>query len=216
MRLLTVVVVLMLLLATNFGAFAEDSSCRWLRSQGASILERCGDRLNSFSLGLSEIGLGVSEAKRQVSSGWHAGFSFECEVPICAGEPYIGGFFIDAARWGKTARDEQAIVDAFRSMPLMAPSFSYRGGAIPPPSSACPLFELSIGGMKGRAVCIEEAEAKIPTILLVASDERVAFILGFQKRGVSVATLRDKVIELSPRFTIERAAGDAALLRWIR
>jgi hypothetical protein len=96
-------------------------------------------------------------------------------------------------------------------------AMSLRGGAPPElPSSACPLFDVSVDGMAGRAVCFDEAKMQGGNVVVVAADNYVGFLLIFYQRDQSANALRDKVLELLPRFKIERATGDVALLRWLK
>jgi len=53
--------------------------------------------------------------------------------------------------------------------------------------------------------------------LAAAADDRVAFLPSFYQRDKSPDALKEKVVlEWLPRFELERATGDAALLKWFR
>jgi hypothetical protein len=52
------------------------------------------------------------------------------------------------------------------------------------------------------------------SVFVVAGDDRVAVLLAFFQRDELSSALRKKVVELLPRFKIERAIGDAALMEW--
>jgi hypothetical protein len=85
---------------------------------------------------------------------------------------------------------------------------------MPPP--ACTLFDVSIAGTPGRAVCFDETGGKGSSVFVIAADDRVAFLLSFSQQNISANALREKVVELLPHFKIERASGDAALMKWFR
>jgi hypothetical protein len=70
--------------------------------------------------------------------------------------------------------------------------------------------------MAGRAVCFDETGVKGSSVFVVATDDRAGFLLAFFQQGMSANTLKEKVAELLPRFKIERATGDAALMKWFK
>jgi hypothetical protein len=160
------VVILLISAAISSNVSAQEQTCRVVRVEGASWLEECGKQLNSFSLSLSEMKLSLSEIKQEVGWDLHGRFSFSCPVePICENEPTIGGSFIDSESWNKSSKDEGAIYHALQ--PLM--SMSLRGGGPPEvPSSVCPLFDISVDGMAGRAVCFDEAKMQGGNVVVVA------------------------------------------------
>jgi hypothetical protein len=193
---------------------AQQPACRIVVGGAASFLEECGDRLNSFTLRLSESKLGLSGIKREVGSHHHGGFYFSCPVePMCENEPVIGGWFIPPASWSSSPKNEQAIYQVMRSIPL-----GFSSGTPPMPSLACPVFDVSIGGMAGRGVCFtdENAKSEDAFVIIVAADERVGFLLSFYQRDKPAIALKDRVLELLPRFEIERASGDLGLKKWLR
>jgi hypothetical protein len=185
-------------------AASATRECRSIVGGRAGFLEQCGDRLNAWSLKLSEF-------KRETGNDLHGRFSFYCPIEImCEGEPSIGGRFVSRAEWQDSAKDERIIYELANRMwepirPLPA---------MPPP--ACPPFDISIAGMAGRAVCFEEPGLKGGVVFVVAADDRVAFLLSFYQRDKSANALKEKVVELLPRFEIERATGDAALMKWFK
>jgi hypothetical protein len=185
-------------------ASAPTQECRGIMEGRAGFLEQCGDRLNAWSLGLSEF-------KRETGSDLHGRFFFYCPIELmCDGEPTIAGRLLPAAEWQASPRDEQTIYElANRLWEPIRP--------LPPmPSPACPLFDISIAGMAGRAVCFEEPELKGSSVFVVAADDRVAILLAFSQQDKLSSALKEKVVELLPRFKIERATGDAALMKWFR
>jgi hypothetical protein len=155
--------------------------------------------------------LKLLEFKREAGRDLHGRFSFYCPIELmCEGEPTIVGIFVAAEKWQTSAKDERAVFE-------MANALSYPHRPLPPmPSLACPLFDVSIDGIAGRAVCFDESDVKGGNVFVVAADDRVAFLLGFYQRNKSANALKEKVVELLPRFKIERATGDAALLKWFR
>jgi hypothetical protein len=180
---------------------------------GAGFVEDCGKQLNAFRLILLEAKLGSSGVRREVLGDMHGRFSFPCPVePICGyqHEPFISGFFVSAEQWNSSPKDEQAIYQAVRSNPLM------RGGPPPQmPPAACSVFDVVIDGMRGRGVCLGVTDVKGGNIVVVvAADDRVGLALSFQQYR-SAGELRDEVLELMPRFKIERATGDS-VLEWFR
>jgi len=215
-KFVVAVVISLIAAAISSSASAQESECRVVRARGASFLEKCGKQLNSFSLSLSENKLDL--ILKEVESDLHGRFTFTCPFePLCANEPIIGGFFIAAESWQNSSRDERAIYQALQRVPLMAISWSRPGGPTPEmPAATCPLFDVSVDGMAGRAVCFDDPTAKAASVIVVAADDRVGFLLGFYQRDKSANALRDKVLELMPRFKIERAIGDVGLLKWVK
>ena len=202
-RILSLVVALAAV--TVGGASAQSSittECRGIMERGAAFLEQCGDRLNAWSLKLPEF-------KREMGSDLHGRFFFYCPIEImCDGEPAIAGRLLLAAEWQASPRDESAIYElANRLWEPLRPL-----PPIPPPG--CPMFDVSLAGMAGRAVCFDEPGLKGGSVFVVAGDDRVAVLLAFSQRDELSRALRKKVVELLPRFKIERATGDAALMDW--
>jgi hypothetical protein len=185
-------------------AFARDADCKIIRAEGASILEQCGDRLNSFSLKLSDL-------KRGEGRDLHGRMSFNCGIELmCEGEPTMDGFVMAPSEWQKSPKDERAILDL-----AVAGNHPYRPlPPIPPPD--CPLFDVSIDGIAGRAVCFKLPESNHTHVLVVVGDDHMAIFLNFGLRHKSTDVLREKVAQLLPKFKIERATGDAGLMRWIK
>jgi len=141
----------------------------------------------------------------------HGRFWFNCPIELmCQNEPTIAGRFVNWAEWQDSTKDERAIYER-------ANALSYPMRPLPPmPPPACAPFDISIAGMAGRAVCFDESGVKGGSVFVVAADDRVAFLLDFFQQGESANMLKGKVLELLPRFKIERATGDAALLKWFR
>jgi hypothetical protein len=192
-------------------ASAQEPACRFVRALGAGFVEDCGKQLNAFRLILLETKLGSTGVRREVLGDMHGRFSFPCPIePMCGSEPFISGFFVSAEPWNNSPKDEQAIYQAVRSNPLM------RGGPPPQmPPASCPVFEIVIDGMRGRGVCLGVTDVKNANIVVViAADDRVGFAMSFQQYR-SAGELRDEVLEMMPRFKIERATGDK-VSEWFR
>jgi hypothetical protein len=219
MRLAAAAFAILALAALLSVASAQESGCRIVRASKAGFLEDCGKQLNSFTISLSEASLGASGVEREAFSDLHGYFSFPCPVaPMCGREASIGGFFVDAENWSKSTKDEQAIYRIARSVPMMALSWSFAGGEpAPMPPVACPVFDVSVGDMTGRAVCFDQAAVKGGNMIVaVVADDKVGMVLSFHRPNGSSAQLRDEVLGLMPRFKIERATGDVGLMRWFR
>jgi hypothetical protein len=192
-------------------ASAQEPACRFVRAVGAGFVEDCGKQLNAFRLILLETKLGSTGVRREVVGDMHGRFSFPCPIePMCGSEPFISGFFVSAEQWNNSPKDELAIYQAVRSNPLM------RGGPPPQmPPAACRVFDVVIDGMRGRGVCLGVTDVKNANIVVViAADDRVGFAMSFQQYR-SASELRDEVLEMMPRFKIERATGDK-VSEWFR
>ena len=206
----TIAVIACLISVASFSkAVAQDSTCSPVIVSGAGLLQECGKQLYSFNLSLSEAKLGVSGVKREAGSDMHGRFGFSCTVePMCANEPKVGGFFVDSAEWLSSPKDERAIFQVLQNMP-------WPGGSPPPiPAVSCPVFDVSIGGLDGRAVCI--SEGKDSTVVIVAAEDRVGFLLHFYQADTPASVLKERVLEMLPRFGVERATGEVGLKRWLR
>jgi hypothetical protein len=205
MRRAIAVIACLISVALSLQALAQDQACNPVTASGAGFLVECGKQLYSFNLSLSEAKLGISGIKREVGLDLHGRFAFACPVePMCANEPAVGGSYIAPAGWLSSSRDEQTIFQVLRNMPWPGVS------SLPIPSASCPAFDVSIGGMNGRAVCFDES------VVIVAADDRVGFLLYFSQRDKPAAVLKNKVLEMLPRFEIERATGEVGLKRWLR
>jgi hypothetical protein len=204
MRFAAAAIISLISVAVFSGAFAQEAECGVISAQDASMLQRCGDRLNSFSLQL---------IKREATSDFHGRIAFRCPVePMCEGEPTIGGFFVSSAKWQKSAKDEQSILETMRSFPMFAAL-----AVLPLPAVTCPPFDVSLGDMTGRGVCLGFPEdAKAAAIVMVVADGNVGLLLHFYEQDNSANKLKGKVDELLSQSRVVRAAGDAGLMRWIR
>jgi hypothetical protein len=178
----------------------EGNGCHRLRSYGGSFLEQCGDQLRSFTLSYDDY-------KRTPGNDLHSRFYFACEIELmCLNDPEISGRFVDPKEWRQSTQDDRTLFD------LLSPNIE--GGQREAPRSVCGIFGVEVGGMAGSAICYQTSEASGIAIVATAAD--VGFVLYFQQRNLGWAALRDKVLRMLPMFKVERASGDAALLRWMR
>lgn len=209
MRRAVAVIACLISVALSSNSLAQDGACSPLSSSSAGFLVECESKLYSYVLRLSESKLALPSIKREVAQDLHGRFSFFCPVePMCSNEPTVGGFFVAPAEWLSSSKDEKAIFGVLRNM-------SWPGGNPPPiPSASCPVFDVSIGGMNGRAVCSVEGSKE--GIVVVAADDRIGFLLYFSQFDKTAGALKDKVLEMLPRFEIERATGEVGLKRWLR
>jgi hypothetical protein len=177
--------------------------CRGVSGRANGFVEQCGDKLRAWSLTLVDL-------KRKVENDIHGRFFFNCPIEfMCQDEPFIVGRLVDREAWQVSAKDERAIYE-------QANGLKYPMSPQPPmPPPACAPFDVSVAETAGRAVCFDQAGQK-GWVLVIAADDRAAFLLSFSQRNLSGNVLKEKVLELLPRFKIERATGDAALLKWLR
>ena len=202
-------------------AFGED--CKVVQSRAASYLEQCGDKLRSFSLQMSD-------QSWQAVAGLRGKNWFVCRTPIearpsmievlsgagenpgtlCPGEPVVGFSFVAAAYWKSSNKDDAAIMEA-----LATSSIAAYEPALPASAIACPVWDVSVATMPGRALCLTVGPASI--IAVVSGDDKNAFVLAFTQANSSVEALKEKVSKsLLPKFAIEQATGEAGLLRWMQ
>ena len=216
MRQAIAVIAVLISVAAFSKALAQDPDCRLVMASGAGFVVECGKQLYSYNLSLSQ----SSGTRREVRRDIHGRFTFLCpadpkcrtllcEVESnCENEPTVGGSFVAPAEWLSSSKDEQAILQVFRNMP-------WPGGDRPPtPSASCPVFDVSVGGLNGRAVCFSEGKGS--TVLVVAANDNVGFLLWFAQDDKPAPVLKSKMLEMLPRFEIERATGEIGLKRWIR
>jgi hypothetical protein len=202
-------------------ARAADDDCKFIRENAASLLEQCGGQIRSFAL------IPASKRWRSNPGGFHGGFAFSCvdipdlaEVPLlerfgertkespCPDEPKISGSFISPEDWEAGSKDGAGILRVALSAPMVMAS-------LPLPTAGCPAFDVSIGGMAGRATCIIDRDWRV--IVAGFGEKRIAFVLFFSQQDKSLEMLKDRTkMLLAKQFMIERGTGDAALLRWMK
>jgi hypothetical protein len=185
----------------------ENRPCQVVGVKDAGLLLLCGDRLNGFVLTLEDV-------RRQVGSEAQGRFVLLCVLaPMCEGEPNLGGFFIDPARWRDSAKDERAMLDILQQHGLVPAAAVGTDPKVPPPP-ACAVFDVTIGDLPGRGVCFDVADGS--AVLVIAGDDRVALVLSFFQRNRTPGAIREKALETIPQFRMLRPTGDVALLRWMR
>jgi len=188
--------------------FADEPACKVIGVLGAGLLEQCGDQLHSFALDLEDI-------KREVSNDQEGRFTFGCPIPImCEGSPSISGFFVDADKWKKSAKDAQVIGQIMQSPPMTAED----AGALTPKAmlAACEPFDVTISSASGKGACFKDPATKTARVAMVFADDDVSFLLNFSQKDIPADKLRDKAVAMLPKFKMERAKGDVGLLRWMR
>jgi hypothetical protein len=200
--------VLALAMAAPAVALAQDDRpCQIVGVKDAGLLLICGDRLTGYLLTLEDV-------RRQVGNEVQGRFVFYCMLaPMCVDEPNVGGFFIDPVRWRNSAKDEPAMLDILQQHGLVPAATAGADPKAPPPP-ACAVFDVTIGDLPGRAVCFDVADGS--AVLIIAGDDRVAFVLSFFQRHRTPGSLRERALEMIPQFKIQRPTGDLALLRWMR
>jgi hypothetical protein len=181
--------------------------CQFVGVKDAGLLLLCGHRLNGFILVLEDV-------RRQPFNDMPGRFAFRCVLaPMCDDEPNVGGFFIDPRIWSSSQKDDAAMLDILERhglVPAAAPGAE--AGKRPP--VACAVFEVTIADLPGKGTCFDVADGS--AVVVVAGDEQVAVVLSFFQRRQTPGTMREKAMEMFPRFTMSRPTGDAGLLRWLR
>jgi hypothetical protein len=194
----------MLLLASATPAHADDVACRPVRMVGIAVLKQCGDQVRSMTLSLHDI-------KRTPGADRSGRFFYLCPMQhMCEDEPDLWGWFIDEGAWRSGARDEAAIRELLRHAPglgAVAEDFARPG---------CTVFPVEIAGLEGRAVCFELAPGTVHAIVAVVAGEDIGFALVFAQRSLGWELLREKVSVITSKFVLQRAAGDAGLMKWLR
>ena len=209
MRIACALVIGLVSAAVGGSAFADQPACKVIGVLGASLLQQCGDQLHSFGLDLADI-------KREVQNDQEGRFTFDCPIPLmCEGSPSIGGFFVDADKWKTSAKDAQTVGQIMQSLPITVENTPL-SSAKPAPAATCAPFDVTIGGVSGKAACFDDAATKTATIAMVFADEDVGFLLNFAQKDIAADKLKDSAVAMLSKFTIERAKGDLGLLRWMR
>lgn len=207
MKATAIFLAVLLSVVSPVAALAEAAqACRTIKAHEASLLVQCGTQLHSFSLSLLD-------ATKTVGRDLHGRFLFDCPIPeFCSSDPTIGGFFFSPTNWNNSRKDERAIFETLQQAPL-----ARMDGRPPEPMpAACPVFDVLIGSMKAHAVCYSWPETKASAVVIIASDEQFGIVLSFYRDNQGASELREKVMAVLPKFKVERAVGDAALLRWMK
>ncbi len=199
--------------ATILFAWAEPTAgaqdfqdCHLVRAHPAGMLQKCGDRLRSLTLVLNDV-------RRRPSLDARGAFVFACPMAMmCADEPGIMGWMIKREDWAGSGRDETAIHDVLNKAPNAVASML---GARERPASACGLLDMDLAGLPGRAVCYDFDKTRSSAIVAVAANDDIGFIFVFYAPQMTWQALREKVETIRPRLALERAQGDAELLKWM-
>jgi hypothetical protein len=182
----------------------SDAACRPVRMVGAAVLKQCADQIRSMTLSLHDI-------KRTPGADPAGRFFYLCPIQhMCEDEPDVWGWFIDEAGWRSGTRDEAAMRELLRHAPglgAIAEDFA---------KPACTISTIEIAGLEGRAVCFELAPGNVHAVVAVVAGEDIGFALVFAQRSVGWELLREKVSVITPKFVLQRAVGDASLMKWLR
>ena len=200
----------LLLVAGLAPAHAERvSPCKTIRAEGAAILQLCGGaRLRSFALSMQG-------TERTAVHEYSSKFRFSCRLGFCQGEPDISGSFIDPDAWTLSKQDEAAVFDIMATQAgwkLLGSEQHFRGIFKP----SCDR-SVTVAGLPGRMICYNTGSAAAdssPTVIMVAADDRVGFLLSFQ--SLDSNNVRDDAVSALRAFSLERGEGDVALERWFR
>jgi hypothetical protein len=183
-------------------AHGDDTACRVIRIVGNNILKHCGNEVRSMTLSLREV-------KRGLASDRSGRFSFPCPIEhMCEGEPDVWGWFIDETPSRAGARDEAAIRLLLRNAPIIMTDDSVK--------PTCAVSTVDVAGLESRSMCFELTPESLHVVVVVGAGEDIGFLLMFAQRGLGSELLREKVSAITPKFILQRATGDAGLLKWLR
>jgi hypothetical protein len=211
MKKLAIIIGLLSLSSGLTSAHADRvSPCKTIRAEEAAILQLCGGfQLRSFAL------LMVGTERTAVREHTNK-FKFICRPGFCQDEPDISGWFIDPDVWTQSKQDEPAIFDIVATQvgwKMLGSDKHFRSVFKP----SCEPSGVTLAGLPGKMTCynvVSETGASVPSIVMVAADGRVGFLILFQSRdsqditGHAVSSLR--------AFALARGEGDIGLERWIR
>jgi len=205
-----IAVALLVSLVPNPTSAESGDACELASTHPAGVLLRCGLQLKSLVLAYEDV-------RRQRRHDPQGVFHFVCPIEeMCDGQPRISGWMIDHTKWRRSERGDAAIFELLRQPPIIL-----RGAARPvdvasdPLKSICGVFDLELAGLSGQGVCYDFGESQSTTIVTVVSNDEIGFVLLFNQRNAELTAFRETVDALLPRFKLERASGDAYLLRWM-
>ena len=213
-------------------ASAEQvGECKVVRMEGAGFLKHCGDRLQLWHLK-------SSDERWRSGLDLHGRFSFECfilpskrplgltiydilrsqattgDMPRCPDQQNVGGFFFDSTQWQKSSKDASDIKAALLKMPLLQ---AYSDMSEQPATEVtCQAFDITVGDITARAACFRFSEVKGDFGVMVLTDAENSLVLTYRDNELLADDLKNSFVKFVQSLTIERASGDAALLRWIQ
>jgi len=177
-----------------------QTGCHTLKIGAGGFLEQCGDKLRSFTLLLQDI-------RRVAEIGPNGGFYFGCPIESMCDQVEIAGWFINEKNWASSARDAKVISEVLQQAPMVRRKLDLS-------QSACDVFDVEIAGLAGRAACYVLPDSSL--VVVVAADADIGIAVAFRQQNTAWEELRNKAITMVPRFSLERASGDATLMRWMR
>ena len=143
-------------------------------------------------------------------------FKLSAGPAFCQDEPDISGWFIDPDVWTRSKQDEPAIFDIVATQvgwKMLGSDKHFRSVFKP----SCEPSSVTLAGLPGKMMCysvVSETGANVPSIVMVASDGRVGFLILFQSRDSQAIT--DHAVSSLRAFALTRGEGDIGLERWIR
>ena len=133
-------------------------------------------------------------------------FRFSCRPGFCQGEPDISGSFIDPDAWMRSKQDEAAVFDIMTARvgwKLLGSEQHFREIFKP----SCDR-SVTVAGLPGRMIRYNTGSAAAdssPTVIMVAADDRVGFMLSFQSPDSK--NVRDDAVSALRAFSLERGKG---------
>ncbi len=179
-----------------------------MRMDGAALLQKCDDQLQSFALSMK--GTERTAAREHTNK-----FRFSCRPGFCEGEAEISGWFIDPDAWKQSKQDEPSIFAVLAiqaGWKLLGSEEHFRGIFRP----SCELSEVTIAGLPGRMICYEiksDSAVGLSTVVIVTADAEVGFVITFQ--SLNSKSVLQAVSNLGA-FDLQRGHGDVALERWLQ
>ena len=192
-------------------AQAQERPCVVARVHPLGVLEQCEQEFRSRTIEMEDI-------RRFLTIEQNGVFYFACPVEgMCADDPQISGWMINAPRWQQSPHDEETIFNIFRSVPGAGGPWQNNGAlSIARPDSRCGLFDLTVAGLSGNGVCYRSDDEASSAVVVVASDAHLGYMLIFHQQDVDSAALKEKVLTLLPRFKIQVARGDFGMAKWFQ
>lgn len=211
MKRMAMISVLLSLFCDLDSAHAERvPPCKTIRAEEAAILQLCGGfQLRSFALSMA--GTERTAVREHTNK-----FKFICRPGFCQDEPDISGWFIDPDVWTQSKQDASAILDIVANQvgwKMLGSDKHFRGLFKP----SCEPSSVTLAGLPGKMMCysvVSETGASVPSIVMVAADGGVGFLILFQSRDSHDIT--SHALSSLRAFVLTRGQGDIGLERWIR